>query len=139
MNSELITLLNRNVSDNNTIVYSLRQLSNDILPFTQTNDFLEYFYIYFKNSNIVVAPNNVYFRPGQFYEFNRFENVAYEDWKSLILQSHTTVIPSTEYVTDDIKTEVITFIQPLPLHSYPEPSGALVVPIPQSKMNVNLQ
>ncbi|MFB5662670.1 helix-turn-helix domain-containing protein [Alteribacillus sp. HJP-4] len=139
MNSELITLLNRNVSDNRTIVYSLRQLSNDISPFTQTNDFLENFYIYFKNSDIIVAPNNVYFRPEQFYSFNRFENVEYEDWKSLILQSQNRVIPSTDYVTDDIKTEVITFIQPLPLDSYPEPSGALVVPIEQNKMNAMLE
>lgn len=52
-NSDVNTLLNKNITEKNKIVSSMKQLSTDISPFASTNDFLEDFYIYFRRMDIV--------------------------------------------------------------------------------------
>lgn len=55
LNQDLSVLLNESVVDQKTNVYGIWKISRDIKAYSQTNDFLKHFYIYFTNFNVLVT------------------------------------------------------------------------------------
>ncbi|WP_208589539.1 helix-turn-helix domain-containing protein [Gracilibacillus suaedae] len=136
-NQDLITLLNKNVKDKSKIVSSVKQLATDLSPYALTNEFLEDFYIYLESTDLIVIPGSVYFRPHHFYRQNHYLDLTFSEWKSEILRNdHPFVLlPNKPYVKNETETNVITYIQSLPLdHSY-DYMGSIVVPIEEHKLN----
>ncbi len=134
-NSDVNTLLNKNITEKNKIVSSMKQLSTDISPFASTNDFLEDFYIYFRRMDIVMVPGSVYYRPYHFYQEYHYTDFTFSEWKTEVLSHHQGMLPRKAFVMDERNTNVITYIRPLPMNSYSKSMGSIVVPIESSKIN----
>ncbi|WP_163538203.1 helix-turn-helix domain-containing protein [Gracilibacillus sp. YIM 98692] len=138
LNKDLITLLNKNVTERNKIISSMRRFSADISPYASTNEFLEDFYIYIQNTDLVVVPGSVYFRPLHYYQQNHYTDLTFSQWKTEILESDQPyqMIPSKPYVKKESNTKVITYVKSLSMsHNGENNSGSIVVPIEQNKMN----
>lgn len=132
---DLNIILNKNASDKNKIVSILRQLVDKISPYATTNEFLENFYIYFKKSELIVTPESVYYRPYHFYEGNYYIDMAMSEWEENILNNERQIIPSKLYMQDETSTNVITYVQPLPMNDFAEHRGSIIIPIENQKLN----
>ncbi len=137
VNQDLITLLNKNVTEKSKIVSSVKQLATDLSPYASTNEFLEDFYIYLESTDLIIVPGSVYFRPYHYYQQNHYLDLSFSEWKSEILKNDQAfaILPNKPYVKNEIDTNVITYIQPLPLNHYSDYMGSIVVPIEERKLN----
>ncbi|MGQ7888740.1 helix-turn-helix domain-containing protein [Paenibacillus sp. WC2504] len=135
LNQDLSVLLNESVVDQKTNVFGIWKISRDIKAYSQTNDFLKHFFIYFTNFNVLVTPGNAYFRPEHYYEASHYNNLSFDDWKKKILdKTHSSeIMPLSPFVTGGTQTSVITYMQSLPLDSFSDSSPATVVTIIDEK------
>ncbi|KAB8130771.1 helix-turn-helix domain-containing protein [Gracilibacillus oryzae] len=134
-NNDLNTLLNKNVTEKTRIVSSVKQLSEEISPISVTNEFLEGFYIYFRRMDLVMVPGSVYFRPDHFYQQYHYTNLTVTEWKQTVLEGPRQILPSKEFVNGEEVKDVITYMQPLPMNSFSNYNGSLVIPIDTDKIN----
>ncbi|MBM7572448.1 helix-turn-helix domain-containing protein [Aquibacillus albus] len=136
-NKNLITLLQKKDSEKVNIVAELRELSENVTPYASTNKFLEDFYIYLKNTELIITPGSVFYRPNHFYRMNNYPNLTFEEWKSEMLMGGPPhkILPSQAYFEKETNTSVITYVITLPMNNFHDPLGAIVVPVEQEKIN----
>lgn len=131
LNQDLSVLLNENLVDQKTNVYGIWKITRDIKAYSQTNDFLKHFYIYFSNFNVLVTPGNAYFRPEHYYQTSHYTDLSLDEWKQTILdKTHTReIMPLHPFINNGTQTSVITYMQSLPLDSFSDSSPATIVTI----------
>ncbi|QGQ97248.1 AraC family transcriptional regulator [Paenibacillus psychroresistens] len=141
LNRELNVLMNENPGADKTNVYGIWQVMTDNMAFTQINDFLQNFYIYLKNYNVVLTQGTAYFRPEHFYLDSRYNDVTFEEWKKNILDKthNSEITPLGDFTYKKTpQSKVITYMQSLPLGTYSSTSPAVVVVIIDEKIIANL-
>ncbi|MCM2998142.1 helix-turn-helix domain-containing protein [Paenibacillus cellulositrophicus] len=140
INQDLARLMTARSDEQNYDVYGLWKMMRDIASYSQTNDFLSNFYIYLRNSHLVLTPSTVYYRPELFYESNHYEGMTFETWKKNFLEKSnlSMVVPQHNYVTKTHQQTVVTFVQALPLNSFDTPLASVVVLIDTKKMSTYL-
>ncbi|KAI7258420.1 hypothetical protein KC345_g10566 [Hortaea werneckii] len=126
INQELNVLMNEKGS--NTNVFGIWRTMRNVLTFGQTNDFLQDYYIYLANYDLVLTAGSSY-RPDHYYEIYHYTDLSLEEWKKEILgRTHRSEIkPLSAYVSKGTSTSVITYMQSLPLDSFNNSSPAVVV------------
>ncbi|QGQ94851.1 AraC family transcriptional regulator [Paenibacillus psychroresistens] len=136
INQDLTKLVSEKMTGDTYNVYGLWKMSRDISNYNRTNDFLQNFYIYLKNYNVVITPESVFFRPEHFYVGNHYEDLSFTQWEESILKStHEFVsFPLQAYTRGNVQTSVITFVQSLPLNSFNNPKATVVVTIDEQKI-----
>jgi two-component system response regulator YesN len=141
INEDLTSLISDNPANGSYNLYRLRKTSHDVSNYVHTNEFLQDFYIYLKNYNVVLNSDSVFFRPDHFYEINHYNNVSAEQWKKTILEENhqRKIIPLRPYTSNKKDTAVITYVQSLPLNSFNQPGGTAVVTIDQRQLSVFLE
>ncbi|OZB98682.1 helix-turn-helix domain-containing protein [Paenibacillus sp. XY044] len=140
INQDLARLMTVRADEQNYDVYGLWKMMRDISNYSQTNDFLSNFYIYLRNSHLVLTPSTVYYRPELFYESNHYEGMPFETWKKNFLEKSnlSIVVPQQDYVQKTHKQTVVSFVQSLPLNSFDTPLASVVVVIDTKKMSASL-
>lgn len=126
INQELNVLMNEQGRETN--VFGIWRAMRNVLTFGQTNDFLQDYYIYLANYDLVLTAGSSY-RPDHYYEIYHYKDLPLEDWKKEILdRTHRSEIkPLSAYVSKGTSTSVITYMQSLPLDSFNNSSPAVVV------------
>ncbi|MGP4040077.1 helix-turn-helix domain-containing protein [Gracilibacillus sp. D59] len=135
LDRDLNVVLNKNASEKYRIVSTLRQLDEKISPYATTNEFLENYYIYIKNSDLIITPGSVYYRPYHFYENYNYTDMTISEWKEAILNNERQIIPSKPYLQGEKSTNVITYIQPLPMSDLSDHKGSIIIPIQNQLLN----
>lgn len=129
INPDLNVLMNEKVADDRTNVYGIWKMLRDVLTFGQTNDFLQQFYIYLSNYNVILTPGSAYVRPEHYYDSFHYEDQSLAEWKQTILgRTHRSeTMPLRPYVGKGTKTSVVTYMQSFPLDSFSGSSPAVAV------------
>ncbi|TCM96501.1 helix-turn-helix protein [Paenibacillus sp. BK033] len=140
INPDLNMLMNEKSSGEQTNVYGIWRILRSVLTFGQTNDFLQQFYIYLGNYNVILTPGSAYVRPEHFYESFRYEDQSLAEWRQSILgQTHRSeIIPLRPYNNRGTITSVVTYMQSFPLDSFSGSSPAVVVVTIDEKTITNL-
>ncbi|XGZ03849.1 helix-turn-helix domain-containing protein [Paenibacillus sp. RS8] len=133
VNQELNVLMNER--DNETNVYGIWRTMRNVLTFGQTNDFLQNYYIYLANYNLILTPGSSY-RPEHYYSNFNYKDLSLQDWtKEVLEKTHRSEIkPLSDYVSRGMQTSVITYMQSLPLDSFNDSSPAVAVVIIDEKV-----
>lgn len=128
--------LNAPMTNSSINLYSLRETSRFISTYAHTNDFLEDFYIYLKNYNVILSDGSVYFRVDHFYELYHYNDLSFEQWKKTILEENHQgeIIPVRSYTSNKKELSVISYVQSLPLNSFNKQLGTSVVTIDHRKI-----
>ncbi|WP_339319546.1 helix-turn-helix domain-containing protein [Paenibacillus sp. FSL R10-2734] len=132
VNQELNVLMNER--DNETNVYGIWRTMRNVLTFGQTNDFLQNYYIYLANYNLILTPGSSY-RPEHYYANFNYKDLSLQDWtKEVLEKTHRSEIkPLSDFVSRGMQTSVITYMQSLPLDSFNDSSPAVAVVIIDEK------
>lgn len=135
INQDLSILMNESGSGDRANVYGIWKMMLDVLTFGQTNDFLQHFYVYLKNYNVVLTPGAAYFRPEHYYDTYRYRDMKFEAWKAEVLERthRSEIMPLTDFADNKIDTSVVTYMQSLPLDSFTGSSPAVVVVVIDQK------
>lgn len=115
-------------------VYGLWKAMRNVLTFGQTNDFLQNYFIYLANYDLILTSGST-FRPEHYYEYFHYDDMSFDEWKTqVLLKTHRSEIkPLTAYTERGMGTSVITFMQSLPLDSFNDSSPASVVVVIDEK------
>ncbi|MBB6735004.1 helix-turn-helix domain-containing protein [Cohnella sp. CBP 2801] len=140
INQDLNVLMNERTANDQTNVYGIWKMMRDVLTFGQTNDFLQNFFIYLTNYNVVLTPGSAYFRPEHYYESFHYGDLSFDEWKQKILdQTHRSeIMPLHPFVNKGTDTSVITYMQSLPLDSFNGSSPAIAVVLIDAKTMTSL-
>lgn len=118
-------------------IYRSFMAQRDFSVLNVTNDFIANFYIYFKDSNIIITKDTTYWSPELFYR-NYFEAGAegYEAWLDRIRNEYLTqeYAADTFFETNDRKKTVITSLQSIPVTSRGYSRGCIAILIDESKI-----
>ncbi|OBZ07814.1 helix-turn-helix domain-containing protein [Bacillus sp. FJAT-26390] len=131
LNPDLNKLMNEKKNGEAVNVYGIWSLLKQVTPFSQTNDFLQNYFIYLSNYDVIFTQGSAYFRPEHYYENYRYADLSLEEWKKSVLdQTHRSEIkPLSSFLSNAKQTSVITYMQSLPLDSFNGSSPATVVVI----------
>ncbi|QGH32941.1 helix-turn-helix domain-containing protein [Gracilibacillus salitolerans] len=135
VDSDLNNILKINASDKNKAISTLKQLDNKISSYAATNEFLKDFYIYLKEPELIVTPGSVYYRPYHFYADNYYTDMTMTEWEDNILNKERQIVPSEPYMEGDTSTNVITYVQPLPMNDLSVHHGSIIIPIENPMLN----
>ncbi|MCM3628280.1 helix-turn-helix domain-containing protein [Paenibacillus glycanilyticus] len=129
INPDLNVLMNEKNNGEQTNVYGIWKMLRSVLTFGQTNDFLQQFYIYLGNYNVILTPGSAYVRPEHFYDNFRYEDQSLAEWKQSILgKTHRSeIMPLRKFYNKGTTTSVVTYMQSFPLDSFSGSSPAVAV------------
>jgi len=129
INQDLNILMNEKNTGEKANVYGIWTMLRDLLPFGQTNDFLEHFFIYLNNYNVILTPGSAYFRPEHYYENFHYSDITLAEWKQSILgKTHRSeIMPLRPFVKNGVQTAVVTYMQSIPLDSFSGSSPAVAI------------
>ncbi|OXM85792.1 AraC family transcriptional regulator [Paenibacillus rigui] len=141
INQDLNLLINEKRQGDAYNVFGFWKTMRDLSGYSQTNDFLQSFYIYFQNYNVILTPGSIYYRPEHYYELNHYVDEPYETWKETILQAthERTLLPARPFMQDKNASSMLTFVQSLPLNSFGNPKATAVVLIDERKISSLLE
>ncbi|WP_240941105.1 helix-turn-helix domain-containing protein [Paenibacillus sp. HB172176] len=141
INQDLNVLMNENpTAENQANVFGIWKMMKDVLSFGQTNDFLQHFFVYLHNYNVILTPGSAYFRPEHYYDSYHYADMPFENWKSEVLEKthRSEILPLRPFMNNKTDTSVITYMQSLPLDSFNDSSPAVVVVIIDQKLITSL-
>ncbi|MBP3961254.1 helix-turn-helix domain-containing protein [Paenibacillus lignilyticus] len=140
INPDLSILMNEKSAGDQTNVYGIWKMLRSVLTFGQTNDFLQQFYIYLGNYNVILTPGSAYFRPEHYYDNFRYTDQTLAEWKQSILgKTHRSeIMPLRKFNNKGTATSVVTYMQSFPLDSFSGSSPAVAVVIIDEKTIANL-
>ncbi|HUC94238.1 MAG TPA: hypothetical protein VMS09_19855 [Paenibacillus sp.] len=116
INQDLNRLISEKMQGETYNVFGLWKMARDVADYSQTNDFLQNFYIYFNNYDVVLTPGSVYFRPEHYYELNQYVGVSFKEWKKTIVEAphEQEILPLRSFKQGKRDLSVVTFAQSLP-------------------------
>lgn len=139
MNQDMTVLLSDNVNERGYHIYDLMKLWRDINSYTLRIDFLQNYYIYMKNYNTVLtrSSSSISLRPEFFYKQYFYKDISFEQWKETILENahRHRIIPLRPYSDNGKETSRISYVQSIPLDSYDQSLGTIVVTIDQNEIS----
>src|SRR5690625_1282302 len=117
--------------------YQHWRISKELFNYVQSNDFLQDSYIYLKQDDVIIKPGSVFVRSRHFYELYQYQDISFSDWKIFVLEDvhQREIHPLEAYKVDERETSIITYLQSIPLNSFDQSQGAIVIPIEQNKIS----
>lgn len=115
----------------------LKNIIEDILQYSISNDFIMNFFVYLFNRDYIITPETLY-DSSLFYKCAlNYKNISYDTWKRDILarKSDGDYIPATLANISGVQHTIVTYIHSLPLEYNKEPLANLVVLIDQNEFN----
>nr|WP_243865390.1 AraC family transcriptional regulator [Paenibacillus lupini] len=123
--------MNEKIEGDKENVYGIWNVMRQVMPFSQTNDFLQNYFIYLSNYDVILSQGSAYFRPEHYYDNFRYNDMSLAEWKSTVLDQHhgSEIMPLRPFTNNTKQTSVVTYMQSLPLDSFSGTSPATVVVI----------
>lgn len=136
MNPDLNYLLSEVPENGDYSVYALWRAWRNTAAFGLTNNFLQDFYVYLKNSGVILTASSVFVRPDDYYDLSHFRDMGKKEWREEILDKvhQREILPSRPFVKNGRSTSVIAYMQSLPLDSLQHSLGTVVILIDESEM-----
>ncbi len=103
----------------------------------KNNEFIFDYFIYFKDKNFIISPNQLSNRVELYYDkFLNYESMSYDDWyETFINQYHNgSYYPASKVTVDNKVHSIITYIHSLPLDYTKGYSAVLMVLIDEEEM-----
>jgi AraC-like DNA-binding protein len=115
--------------------YLVFNVINNIQPYRNSNRFVKDFYIYFKNSDIIINSNNMCSPEFYYNNMYHYNDLTFEQWYSGFLQGthETSFIPTMEVTSLNTKQKMMTFMQPIPITEKINPSAILFMLVEEEK------
>ncbi|CAM4137811.1 helix-turn-helix domain-containing protein [Paenibacillus alkaliterrae] len=125
---------NRYAADNNTFTFV--EFMREINRYHIMNSFVDEFYIYFNESDIILSPSMKTVSKVWFESIYRYRNLNYEYYLKQILQPYRyqTFLPSEEMESGTKRYQMITYIHSLPRGEQENVKGSLVMLIDERKL-----
>lgn len=139
MNDKINNLLRLPSSFSGDEYYKLWEINNQLLPYSISNDFMKYMFLYFKNANIIISPTLGSFRLDTFYDLYIGNRDEYGNW-SRIIQEDTIikqVLPSNAMKFTVDQQRMLTYLAPLG-NDIPRSDTAKIVIFLDNKQIANL-
>jgi two-component system response regulator YesN len=135
LNQDLNFLINESAKDGKPNIYGIWNMTKELAAFNKTNFFLNDFYIYLKNYNVIITPGSAYIRPNNYYESSHYQNLSFDQWKQTILgKVHSAeIMPLSPFVNDGTQTSVVTYLQSLPLEAINSSPPAVIAVVIDKK------
>lgn len=137
MNNKVKNLVFSNKSLKESEVYKLLDLERDLLPYALTNNFVSNFYIYARNSNLMISPYTSYSRlPTQYDYFFKYNNMEYDNWQEMILNHrwNKEILPAAPTNVGGNVKNMVVYLQSLPLEGIEELFGNIMVMIDEKEI-----
>jgi len=131
LNPDLNKLMNEQKKGDIVNVYGIWSMVRQVTPFSQTNDFLQNYFIYLNNYDVIFTQGSAYFRPEHYYQNFHYNDLTLEEWKQSVLDKthRSEIMPLSSFTSNSKKSSVVTYMQSLPLDSFSGSSPATVVVI----------
>lgn len=143
LNPKVNSLINMGkLSEGSPYIYHLWDLLKDMAPYLITNNFISDFYIYYKDSNIIVSRDKVYTRLSQFYGyFFKYSDMSLQEWEDGILNKfhYKEYLPAQDIKINEKSYSMITYIQSIPLEFPRENKGVIMVTINEEEIRKLLE
>jgi len=141
LDPNLLPILNTKSPLSNPDYYKISMFFERVKTYNLTNSFIDNFYIYFKNSNVMISPSKIVSRVPDYYENNfRYEKLEYKEWyeKLFNIYHNRSVWPAVNVVNENVKTPYITYIQTIPIGNFDNYKGVVMVLFNENKFFQNL-
>lgn len=137
INQDLNSLMHEAMPEEQANIHGIWKLNRDITAISRTNNFLQDYYVYLNNYNLILAPGSSYFRPEHYYESFHYRDISRKEWEQDWLgKTHRSdILPAMPYSKMGVETSVISYIQSLPLESLSPTAATAVVLIDQEQVN----
>lgn len=136
LDQDLNYLLNEQVEADHFNVYALWKSWRNTTAYSLTNNFLEDFYIYLDNYQVIFTPSGVFVRPDDYYDLYHYQDIDHSQWKQDIVGKihRRETLPSQPFINNGKKTNVITYLQSIPFDSFQHSLGTVVILIDESEI-----
>lgn len=137
LNSKVRNLMYVNDSPANHIT-AINAASKELLPFAVSNKFIYNFYVYFKNSNIILSPYTSYIEPQILYgELFKYDDIDFKQFDEKILNTYhykeySSAIPIT---MNKSERNMIVYMQSIPYELYKDFQGNILFFIDESEIH----
>lgn len=128
LNSKIksLLLLKEPIEDH---IYQVRDVWRDLSSYTISNNFVSMFFIYFKDSDIILSPYTTYIRLPLFYGgIFQYNDMEYEQFSQEILNHyhHRNFMPSVPVTIDGKTKDMVLSIHSIPIEYPTEYSGNIL-------------
>ncbi|NOU94786.1 helix-turn-helix domain-containing protein [Paenibacillus sp. LMG 31456] len=108
--------------------YRIMETRKSIYNYSLSNNFIFNYFIFYKNSGIVLADSSTYLLP-DFQKYFKYANMDAQTWKNLFVgdQYHRRVLPAQEVTVNGIRYSLLTYIQTLGYPGFSQGSVAITV------------
>ncbi|MGO4349992.1 AraC family transcriptional regulator [Paenibacillus sp. MCAF9] len=129
LNPDLNKLMNEQKKGDIVNVYGIWSMVRQVTPFSQTNDFLQNYFIYLNNYDVIFTQGSAYFRPEHYYQNFHYNDLTLGEWKETVLDKthRSEIMPLSSFTSNAKQSSVVTYMQSLPLDSFSGSSPATVV------------
>ncbi|MGG1637659.1 AraC family transcriptional regulator [Paenibacillus sp. NRS-1760] len=129
LNPDLNKLMNEQKKGDIVNVYGIWSMVRQVTPFSQTNDFLQNYFIYLNNYDVIFTQGSAYFRPEHYYQNFHYNDLTLAEWKETVLDKthRSEIMPLSSFTSNAKQSSVVTYMQSLPLDSFSGSSPATVV------------
>ncbi|MGO4698757.1 AraC family transcriptional regulator [Paenibacillus sp. 2TAB26] len=129
LNPDLNKLMNEQKKGDIVNVYGIWSMVRQVTPFSQTNDFLQNYFIYLNNYDVIFTQGSAYFRPEHYYQNFHYNDLTLAEWKETVLDKthRSEIMPLRSFTSNAKQSSVVTYMQSLPLDSFSGSSPATVV------------
>ncbi|KQX46845.1 helix-turn-helix domain-containing protein [Paenibacillus sp. Root444D2] len=136
LDQDLNYLLNEQVDVDYFNVYALWKSWRNTSAYSLTNNFLEDFYIYLNNYQVIFTPSGVFVRPDDYFDLYHYQDMERSQWKQEILGKihRRETLPSQPFINNGKKTNVITYLQSIPFDTFQHSLGTAVILIDESEI-----
>ncbi len=120
--------------------YQMAQICKDFMTYEMTNNFMDDFYVYFKNSDIVLSPQGYSYNNIVYESLHGNTDLTYEDWQAMVGKVHERDWFSLEGLSSDKEAgRTIVYSQSLPLHDSHQALANIVVVMDELKFINSIQ
>lgn len=115
-------------------VYKILDVRKSLYNYKLSNNFVGDYYIFYKNSNIVLGPDLTYTIPDFYEQYFKYKGLSYDEWYDKILGHYYVrqYLPAAPVMLNTQDRNMITYIRSLGYENYYQ--GAIVLLIDNSEV-----
>ncbi len=136
INTKINYLLSSGNTTPGSALYKAWDIRRDLIPYNLTGEFFQYFFVYFRKSDLFITPSTSY--SSRFYDtFFNYGTMEYDEWRDAFLEnpSNGTFMPATDVKFEIYEFTAIPYVQSLPIGFSGIPSGVIFIMIDEAKLH----
>ncbi|MCZ8520355.1 MULTISPECIES: helix-turn-helix domain-containing protein [Paenibacillus] len=118
--------------------YQLMQIAADLRSYKVANDFIDEVYVYYKNSDTVLASNRRLDGRGLFGLLHGKDTASYEQWKALLDRRYVQEYIPVTMQEGDQTAQAVVYAKSLVLDNPEQPGAVLLFVVKEAKLLANI-